>query len=147
MIGDGTTRPCRLHTGQMTLDDEDASELTELAAAAANVVVPRPRGTPLPPPVSGVATVADARAVADADAIPEPIMQSGSTVPLSSALLADVLKGVEARRAAKAEAAAPAVRITPPLPRPQSVLPLVIVMAIGFSIFIVGVLMFLDARR
>jgi hypothetical protein len=88
-------------------------------------------------------------------AAPPSPMQSGRTVPLSAGLLADVLKGVEERRAAAAAAAGPAApapsgppaQLEAPGRTRRSVLALALVLAVGLSVFITGVVMFLDALR
>ncbi len=72
-----------------------------------------------------------------------PLVQSGRTVPLSAALLASVVKSVEDKRAA-AGGGAPAP-VAPP--KKRSRVALVLVLAIGFGVFITGVVMFLDAMK
>jgi hypothetical protein len=75
-----------------------------------------------------------------------PPMQSGRTVPLSAALLADVLKSVDDRRAAATRAEAPvAGPVEAPVRKRRSVVALVLVLAVGLAVFITGVVMFLKA--
>jgi hypothetical protein len=134
------------------------------------VVPPRPKAPPLASttplaatpaaasPVDAIPCLHDEAAREDtaelpskpaAAPLPQPV-QSGRTVPLSAALLADVLKSVDDRRAA-AEAAAAAAPSAPPVPldaprrsrRPM--VALAVVLAIGLSVFVTGVVMFLDA--
>jgi hypothetical protein len=75
-----------------------------------------------------------------------PLAQSGRTVPLSAALLASVVKSVEDKRAA-AGGGAPAPIEAPPPPKKRSALALALILAIGFGVFITGVVMFLDAMK
>lgn len=107
----------------------DENELAALAAAATHVVAPA-----LPEPVSVAVE-----------------MQSGRTVPLSSALLAQVIKSVDDKRAlahANAAAATPAEAAPAVAVRrraPGSVLALVLVLVLGLSVLAAGIVMFLDA--
>lgn len=107
---------------------EEASELSALAAAAAHVV---------PPEQLSVAVH----------------MQSGRTVPLSSALLAEVIKSVDDKRAraAASSAGAPNAGAAPiaavPRRRLRSVLVLALALTLGLSVLAVGVAMFVAAHK
>jgi hypothetical protein len=121
-----------------------------LAAAAAHAVKP-PR--PTSPATQHVATQGNEEDDPDASEVP---IQSGRTVPLSAAMLADVVRSVDQKRAATAASAAarvaPAALEPPPavdVPSPprRSALALTVILLLGVGIFVVGVAMFLDAMR
>ena len=120
-----------------------APDLAALAAAAAHTVKP-PRPTP---PAGHDAAIPCSHDDLDGRAVP---MQSGRTVPLSAALLADVIRSVDQKRAAAARAPLaaplePSPAMGVPLPPRRSALGLALILLLGVGIFAVGVAMFLDA--
>ena len=76
-----------------------------------------------------------------------PIAQSGRTVPLSAALLASVVKSVEDKRAAAAGRLPAPIEAAAPPPKKRSRVALVLILLVGFGVFITGVVMFLDAMK
>jgi hypothetical protein len=117
--------------------DESENELAALAAAATHVVAP-----PMP----------------EADSVPVHV-QSGRTVPITSELLAQVIKSVDDRRAQKSAdaaranaagaplAAEPGQAVAVPKRQQSSVLGLLFVLALGLAVLVVGVVMFLNAME
>ena len=122
-----------------------ASDLAALAAAAAHTVKP-PRPTP---PAEHIAAIPCSHDDLDGRAVR---MQSGRTVPLSAALLADVIRSVDQKRAAAAPAPLaaplePSPAMGVPLPPRRSALGLALILLLGVGIFAAGVAMFLDAMQ
>jgi hypothetical protein len=132
----------------------NTDDMAALAAAAAHTVKP-PRPAPPragPPPAQRPAAKPPLPIPHDdLDARDVPI-QSGRTVPLTAALLADVIRSVDEKRAGGAHAPLAALAHAPPaagVPAPprRSALALAFILLLGFGIFVVGVAMFLDALR